>query len=180
MGYAFALTDEDYSTINEAYDTATATKRQQHHVLQQMAQELEELHEIWDLQEHLRLPPEDQQKLLRTVLELRDEVVETVEDTTPELQRTKEFWRIWELWELPEELIEDLPAMEFLPDECLQQQLLHQMPQAPYKKLGYEYLGLYQDSTYNDSTYTEPTYWDPAYQDYTYQESACQESAQIQ
>ena len=120
MGYAFALTDEDYSTINEAYDTATTTKRQQHHVLQQMAQELEELNEIWDLQEHLRLPPEDQQKLLRTVLELRDEVVETVEDTTPELQRTKEFWRIWELQELPEELIEDLPAMEFLPKEILQ------------------------------------------------------------
>ena len=93
-----------------------------------MVEKLKELNEIWNLQEHLILPPEDQQRLLRGVLELRDKIEITVGDTSPELVHMMEFGRIWELRKLPEELIGDLPAMEFLPEECLQCQPLHQAP----------------------------------------------------
>ena len=124
--------DEDYlfATVYELYCTATTTGQQQQQglqqmpwvpppgyrpwqlqVLQQMSQELEELHKMWELQKHLRLPPEDQQKLLRIVMELREEVEVTIEDTPPELQRMRELRRLWELWELPDELIKDLQEL---------------------------------------------------------------------
>ena len=86
-------------------------------VLQQMLQELEELYEMWELQKHLRLPPEDQQKLLRTVTGLQEEIEETVRLLLPELQRTQELQRLWELWELPNMLIKDLQELLLVPQE---------------------------------------------------------------
>ena len=78
--------------------------------LQLMLGDLEELHKMWELQEHLRLPPWHQQRLLRTVTELRDEMV-TVRDTPPELQQMRGFRRLQELWELPDEIKEDLQEL---------------------------------------------------------------------
>ena len=162
MGYNFA-------TIC----TATTTPGpQQQQVLQQMPsgtpqeqgwallQELEELHERQELQEPPRLPPEDQQELLRIIKELQEELREMLRPGTcwPGLDWTEEI-DLWELRGFPTLLLKKLwkllahqktclhkgdhpssspvanpapnlefhNAMEFLPNEGLQQQTLQQM-----------------------------------------------------
>ena len=94
--YTYALMDEPYN--------ATTTW------LQLMLGDLEELHKMWELQEHLRLPPWHQQRLLEMVTMLREDMV-TVRDIPPELQWTRGFRRLRELWELPDEIIKDLQEL---------------------------------------------------------------------
>ena len=130
-----------------------------------ISKELKEFHEMWELQEHLRLPPEDPQRLLKTVMELHDEIEVRIWDTPQELKLTREFRRIQELRETPDAIMKDLQelsqasqeqekpygATEYLPDEDPQQH--PQMPLVPPEELGYEEYSLYQDSAHQEPTH---------------------------
>ena len=102
MDYEFALT-------NKPYEEATAIGQQQTW-LQLMLKELEDLHRIW-LQEHLRLIPWTQQRLLKNAMELRDQL-KLARDTPPKLQKTRGFKKLQELWGLPDEIIKELSWQE--------------------------------------------------------------------
>ena len=102
------MMDYEFPLTNEPYNRATATGQQQTW-LQIMLKELEDLHKTW-LQEHLRLIPWNQQRLLKNAMELRDQLKLT-RDTPPELPTTRGFRRLRELWELPDEIIKDLQEL---------------------------------------------------------------------
>ena len=89
---------------DEFYNSATTW-------LQLMLGDLEELHEMWELQEHLRLPPWHQQWFLKNAMELWDGI-ELARDTPPEIQRTRGFKRLRKLWGLPNEIIKELSRQE--------------------------------------------------------------------
>ena len=74
-----------------------------------LLQDLEELHEGQELQEPPRLPPEDQQELLRIIKELQEELREILRPGTcwPGLDWTEEI-DLWELRGFPTLLLKKL------------------------------------------------------------------------